>query len=358
MNYNNLTIVSLHRPYHSPLWIARWVCEYVQFYVSKHDKKKINGAKFFIWYVYRLRKLYAKNGQINEYVSRKTVDEVCDYFDKFSSAEKEELLDGILHTRRVTGIERHIYSVYKASTYAVNLAEDKLGLVLGKKLTNAGEQLHLCRTPSTKISKEDKVILLQQILEKDFYFFVPYCLLQAYRREGIEPDEAIFEFSEKYYPVTRFDYTHCSHDNYTKVRKQWINQLSLLTTTNRLRNWVKKVIISHDSSQYAIMQEQVEKFVRAGKKLMSQKGELDGMYKVYTSLLDTSDGSGYVNLYDIMTKMRKGYERFNSLLQLYYEERSRKENIYLINIIATMDVRKRFMVRGKPVMKIKIQKKI
>ena len=33
---------------------------------------------------------------------------------------------------------------------------------------------------------------------------------------------------------------------------------------------------------------------------------------------------------------------------------TRKENIFLINIIATLDLRKRFIVRGKPVMKIKI----
>ena len=357
MSYQNSTIVSLHRPYHSPLWIARWVCEYVRFYVSEPDKKKINGAKFFIWYIYRLRKLYAKNDKINEYVSRKTIEEVCLYFDKLkSSVEKEELLDGIMHAKRVTEIERHIYSVYKASTYAVNLAEDKLGLVLGKKLSDAGEQLHLSRTPNTKITKEDKVILLRQILEKDYYFFVPYCLLQAYRKEGINPDAAIFAFSEQYYPVSRFDYTHCSHDNYTKVRHQWINQLSLLTTTNRLRNWVKNEIVRLDSSLYQIVQEQVEKFVGARMKIMNRKNDLDDFYRVYKSLLNTSEGSGYVNLYDIMITMHKGYERFNSLLQLYYDERSRKENIYLINIIATMDVRKRFIVRGKPVMKIKIQK--
>lgn len=359
MNNNNLTIVSLHRPYHSPLWIAKWVCEYVRFYVSRFDKKKINRAKFFIWYVYRLRTLYAKNGEINEYVSRKTIDDVCEYLDQFKSdAQRENLLDDVMHTKRITEMERHIYSVYKASTYAVNLAEDKLGLVLGKKLTSAGEQLHLCRTPNTKIAKKDKVIFLRQILEKDYYFFVPYCLLQTYRREGIEPDEAIFEFSEKYYPVTRFDYTHCSHDNYTKVRKQWINQLTILTATNRLQNWVKNEIISIDSSLYENVIAQVVEFVGIRKRLINKKNELDDFFRAYKSLLNTSEGSGYVNLYDIMFTMHKGYERFNSLLQLYYDERSRKENIFLINIIATMDVRKRFTVRGKPVMKIKIQKKL
>lgn len=355
----NTTIVSLHRPFHSPLWVARWVCEYLYFYKPKSTKNNINAATFFLWYIYRLKKLYSKNENINEYISRKTIEEVCDYFNSFhSNASKLKKLEVILHKKRNDSIDKHIYSTYKASTYAINLAEDKLGLVAGVELTNVGKQLHFYSAPNTKIITADKVIFLRQILEKDFYFFVPYCLLQTYYKMGFDLDKAIFDFSERYYPISRFDYTHCSHDNYTKVRMQWINQLGILTENNKLRQWVRNEIQNIYSLQFDIIQKQIIEFISSKKKHSLRSARLDAMYQVYMTLLNSSEGSGYVNLYDIMTKMRMGYERFNSLLQLYYDERSRKENIFLINIIATMDVRKRFVVRGKPVMKIKIQKKL
>lgn len=355
---DNSTIVSLHRPFHGPLWVARWVCEFVRFYKKDSNGGGINSADFFLFYIFRLKKLYDKHDEINEYVSRQTIEDVCGYFAQLKTiSQKKNALDVILHSKRNPGTESHVYSVYKASTYAVNLAEDKLGFLKKGELTDAGKQLHLQRTPSIEIKNSDRQIYLQQILAKDFYFFVPFCMLQKYKKEGIDPDDAIFDFSEKYHKVSRFDYTHCSHDNYTKVRMQWIAQLNILTENKRIRDWAKEVIIDQYSSQYNELQTEIKGFVKNQKKNIESSDKLDVFYEAYKSLIGTSDGSGYVNLYDIMSKMpRIGYNKFNNLLQTYYEQRNKKENIFLINIIATLDLRKRFVVRGKPVMKIKIQR--
>lgn len=354
---DNSTIVSLHRPFHSPLWVARWVCEYIRFY-SSHKADRIDSTDFFFFFIHRLVKLYAKNENIQEYVSRSTVEEVYAYFYQYKTTEeRREMLDSIMHSSRSSQIEKHVYSIYKASTYAVNLAEDKLGFLHKNHLTEAGAELHLQKTPSVGVRLADRVVYLRQVLARDFYFFVPFCMLQWYGKDGLQPESAIFDFSEKYHKVTRFDYTHCSHDNYTKVRMQWINQLNILTENKRIKDWVKEVIIDQYASQYEELKIEIKEFVKDQKKSIESSDKLEVFYETYRSLIDTSDGSGYVNLYDIMSKMpRMGYNKFNNLLQAYYEQRNRKENIFLINIIATLDLRKRFMVRGKPVMKIKIQR--
>lgn len=351
------TIVSLHRPFHSPLWVARWVCEYIRFFLSQ-NATRIDSADFFFFFIRRLVKLYAKNENIQEYVSRFTVEEVFTYFNQYKTMEeRKDILDSIMHSSRSTQIEKHIYSIYKASTYAVNLAEDKLGFIERNRLTEAGEKLHLQKKPAVGVKMADRVVYLRQILTRDFYFFVPFCMLQWYGKDGLQPENTIFDFSEKYHKVPRFDYTHCSHDNYTKVRMQWIHQLNILTERKRIRDWAKEVIKDQYPLQYEELQIEIREFVKNQKKNIEGNDRLNVFYVTYKSLVDTSDGSGYVNLYDIMSKMpHMGYNKFNVLLQTYYEQRNRKENIFLINIIATLDLRKRFVVRGKPVMKIKIQR--
>ena len=178
-----------------------------------------------------------------------------------STSQKKKALDVILHSKRMHGTESHVYSVYKASTYAVNLAEDKLGFIRKGELTDAGKQLHLQRTPSVELKNSDRRVYLQQILAKDFYFFVPFCMLQKYKKDGIDPDDAIFDFSVRYHKVQRFDYTHCSHENYTKVRMQWISQLNILTDNHRLRTWVKEEITEIYAKQFEDLQAEIKEFV-------------------------------------------------------------------------------------------------
>ena len=98
---DNSTIVSLHRPFHGPLWVARWVCEFVRFYKKDSNGGRINSADFFLFYIFRLKKLYDKHDEINEYVSRQTIEDVCGYFAQLKTiSQKKNALDVILHSKK------------------------------------------------------------------------------------------------------------------------------------------------------------------------------------------------------------------------------------------------------------------
>ena len=52
--------------------------------------------------------------------------------------------------------------------------------------------------------------------------------------------------------------------------------------------------------------------------------------------------------------MKMNYAKFNAFISEFYESERLKKNIYFINIVSTIDQRKRFYIRKTPVLKIKI----
>ena len=78
-------------------------------------------------------------------------------------------------------------------------------------------------------------------------------------------------------------------------------------------------------------------------------------YKSYKNNLNIQkDKSGFVNLYNICSDMKMNYAKFNAFISEFYESERLKKNIYFINIVSTIDQRKRFYIRKTPVLKIKI----
>lgn len=51
-----------------------------------------------------------------------------------------------------------------------------------------------------------------------------------------------------------------------------------------------------------------------------------------------------------------GYEKFQIFLTHFYQEERLVSNIFFINIVSTIEQRKRFYIGNAPVMKIKITK--
>ena len=77
----------------------------------------------------------------------------------------------------------------------------------------------------------------------------------------------------------------------------------------------------------------------------------------YLNAAKTSkDKSGYVNLYDISKEMRMNYDRFQSFLTQFYQEEKMIRNIFFINIVSTIEQRRRFYIGNAPVIKIKMTK--
>ena len=66
---------------------------------------------------------------------------------------------------------------------------------------------------------------------------------------------------------------------------------------------------------------------------------------------------GYVNLYDIKKSFRLSYESYNELLNSYYAAYRHIEIILFSNTVSSIDMRRRFLVDGKSVLKIRIIKK-
>ena len=81
---------------------------------------------------------------------------------------------------------------------------------------------------------------------------------------------------------------------------------------------------------------------------------LDSYYKLYEK---GKTDLGYVNLYDIMSELRMGYNRFSKFLNEFYIENKKNIIILLSNTVSSIDKRRRFQIGDKVILKIKIIKK-
>ena len=348
-------ISSLHRPYHSPLWVARWVCEYLSMFCKSINTHEEYVKGFYFFFIYRLNALYKKCSIAQaEYISKETIQKVCSYFDSIEQSKRNDALDCIMQTKSRLDIEKNIYSTYKAATYAINLATEKLGFVENYKLTRAGELLQLYKSPTIRMSSKNRCVYLNQIIEKDFFFFVPLCLLIQKQKTYHNAKDLIFDYIKKYHPIARFDYTSISSGNYVRVRILWIRQLSALTSKCKLSSNFKDVLKINTLHEFQQVQLELKEFFKIVSTLQKKKGKYALFLSIYKKMVDKTDGSGFVNLYDVMKELRLSYCTFNKLLMDFYHDNKRNMSIFFINIIATRDTRKRFYINNKPVFKIKI----
>ena len=94
--------------------------------------------------------------------------------------------------------------------------------------------------------------------------------------------------------------------------------------------------------------------LRKRSNFIKQKREFIAIYRKQVS--KSEDKSNFVNLYDICKEMKMGYEKFQIFLTQFYQEERLVRNIFFINIVSTIEQRKRFYIGNAPVIKIKITK--
>jgi len=358
---STIVLHSLHRPYHRPLWMVKWVC---CFYAQRELRPK---GKF--WYddiivdlffviIQWLKKSYPRNN--DGIPSHEAIDAVYKYFWDIPTSVRYKVLKEILSTgKRVKGIETQVYSTYKAVTYYHNLAKEKLHFINDDGVISGWVKQSLTAYRKTSsISMEDRKLYLQHIIMSDTHFFISQCLLEKYiRKYRLNPEDTVFRFMQTYYPIPRFDYTNRSHKNYYDVRHQWMILLGAVTQRGSLNTTIN-AIIKNDlqiSPIYDEIKSNVNQFVPSLKKTRSISIQIRQFYASYESLRKTNkEVNDFVNLYDISSSLKMSYSRFNSFLSQFYESERMKKNIYLINIVSTIDQRKRFYVRNTPVLKIKI----
>lgn len=134
---------SLHRPYHQPLKMARWVCEYINSRKNKIQASQLN-VDFYLYALNKLKKIYSivSDTEYPGLISRTAVDSVSEKFYGLSLKSKRELIQSVLKSERILSVDKQIYSTYKAASYYINLAKEKLELIDNKnRLTQYGENL-------------------------------------------------------------------------------------------------------------------------------------------------------------------------------------------------------------------------
>lgn len=351
---------SLHRPFHKPLWIVKWVC-YFMLLRNKSSKNYIfSQDKTTDFYFTLLQWLYSCYPQDNDGIpSQDSIDEVWNYFLQFDKMERELKLSEILSKSREKGIETKIYSTYKAASYYLNLAYDKLQF-----LDKNGVSLSWSPSQLTKgilksgITSIDKKVYLWHILQNDGHFFLAMCLLQKpIERYGLKMELEIFKFMQRYYPVINFDYTKQSHNNYYVVRKRWIELLGVVNGNGNLSRILSNTITGDNYLEeiFRDVKSKVKEYtleLRKRSNFIKQKKAFIAIYQKQMS--KNEDKSNFVNLYDICKEMKMSFERFQIFLSNFYREERMVRNIFFINIVSTIEQRKRFYIGNAPVMKIKI----
>lgn len=352
---------SLHRPYHCPLWIVKWVC---CFYAKRAQLPKgyflfdeLNIDMYFKLLEWLMK--YYPIGCVG-IPSIEAISAVIEYFDLIPLEERALTLKSVLvKSKREKGVETQIYSTYKAVSYYNNLAKDKLQFI-------SNQEEFCCWDYSSfrhfrffcGILKNDRKAFINQLLKYDGHFLLSQVFLQKYAKKyGLNIEDIVFDFMQKNYPIPRFDFVSHSHQNYYVVRKHWIEQLGLITPSGTPSSILNRCII--EDVHYSYLKNdillKISQYIDDIRNKSVYLKHVDLFYKSYKSRSKgIEDESGFVNLYDICMDMKMTYARFNSFIEDFYETERMKKNIFFINIVSTIDQRKRFYVRNTPVLKIKI----
>lgn len=353
---------SLHRPYHRPLWMVKWVC----YFFRQREKNKAGyilckdrTADFYFSLIGWLHERYPEDS--DGIPSIEMVDEVWKYFKDLHPENREQRLKEILTTKREKGVETRIYSSYKAASYYLNLATEKLRFTDKNGLSDSWSSRQLTKNIlKSGIAPTDRKHYFQHILQNDAHFFLSLCLLQKpAKRYELKLEDEVFKFMQRYYPSPNFDYARKSHGNYYGVRKHWQDLLQVVDGRGVLSQALLKIIKSDSSIEmiYRDVESNVKAYtadLRLRSGFVKQKKEL---LSIYEKLVKTSaDKSGFVNLYDISKLMRMSYDRFQQFLSQFYQEERLKRNIFFINIVSTIEQRRRFYIGKAPVIKIRITK--
>lgn len=355
-------IWSLHRPYQKPLKSIKWVCNFISLKRNKKIKPSIFYNEFFFYFINQLNKEYLgakKTIEIDGLPSADTILQIVEYFSKINN-NKDLVLKRILANREID-IEKKIYSTYKAISYYINLAKEKLGFIDEKyNLTEAGENLLKIRASFFYLSNQERLIIFERLFEADALMIISKCLCERLlSKNTVFISNLHIKFIEDVYQVTYFKYTQSSLiSNYDNVRTNWIEQLNILDSFSRIRK--SYIIIIKENQLHTQEYNDIEqKFLMYSKEILHDCNKNHKLMKefnqTYKSCLKKNmDDLGFVNLHSIRSEMRMSILRFEKLLVDYYELNRRKEMILFSNTVSSIDKGSRFYIKDKPVIKIKI----
>lgn len=358
-------IYSLHRPFHKSLVSVKWVCIYMK-EMEKRNKKIFPSSFYTDFFFYLIHFLDLKYNKLNTYreiegvPTQKTLKEVIAHFEGYSYEEKTDLLKIILSNRK-SDVERKIYSTYKATSYYINLARDKFGLINEKYCLNEhGDLLGSSRYSFFELSKKEQEIIFERILFADFYMIIPLSLSlrSKARYNWIVPDIHL-HFIQDVYGINHFKYTQTSiNKNYDNVRLYWLDYLGVLDKNMNIKKRYLNIILcnmTYNDVYGNILQD----FCSFEKEIMGSKNRRFMLFSKLRNSYDNNIKNGlhdqnFVNLYDIKKDIHISFANFERMLNDYYESERKNQLILFSNTVTSIDKRKRFYIRNKPVIKIKI----
>lgn len=358
---NSSSSFGLHRPYNMPLKSLVWVSRF-----SKGYKQK-EGHDFYLdFFLWMLKAIDEHANSFDEQnaegiIRPQNAKIILDLLAKYSYKGKKEKIRSIL-SERANDDDKVIYSSYKNTSYYITLAK-KLNLIDRKgQLFPIGKELADVRDYNFfKLADKHKIIIFRSL----YPLFLEHLVIigQCHQMMNVDTD-AESEFFRAYLKsqsneneikyITSFD------ENYFKVLFHWVETLDLYKGVGAFRNKYNVEIEKLGlSSRYKNIIRETELFYKQSfSKQINFEKQYEKIRKVYFSLQKKNQTDyGYVNLYDIKSNFRLSYESFNELLNLYYIDCHRNEIILFSNTVSSIDMRRRFLVSGKSVLKIKIIQK-
>lgn len=366
MNFNQVReiiyIKSLHRPYNQNLNSVKWVCEFINL---KNKKNEISKSDFYIeFYIYIIKKLYnlyKKNptGSLTHGIpSFESVKKSYNSIIRVPKERKKKIINESL-TKRKDDIERSIFSTYKATSYFINLAKDKLSFVDGdNQLTDMGEILMSFRSNSFKLSKKEREVIFSSIVKKDFHFFISLSLLQKFQKKikNLSIEEIHFDFLVDKFDIKHFRYTEASNEkNFSKVREHWINDLDFLDKNfNIKKSFLEIMKLDGFGDLYLKVKNQVDDYYK--EKIVSKskfQKKIDFFVEVYKTT--SKNELGFISLQEIANKMKMGKKTFQSFISQFYELEKNKYNIFFNNVVQAISGKNQYFIGNRPVVNIKIK---
>lgn len=355
-------IKSLHRPYNQNLNSVKWVCQFIK---DKNNSSQISKSDFYIeFYLYMIKKLYnlyKKNTHKPLTHGIPSFDSIKKSYDTIIgvSKQKQKQIIGESIAKREKEYEKSIFSTYKATSYFINLAKDKLGFVDDdNKLKELGEILVKCRSNAFKLSEKEKIVIFNSIVKYDLHFFISLVLLQKVKRKvkNLSIEEIHFEFLSEKLGIKHFTYTEASNEkNFSKIREHWIKDLGCLDRNLNLKKSFLEAINNEGIEEsYMEIKQLVDDYY---KERITSKSKFQEKREIFIDIYETTPKNelGFLLLQDIANQMKMGNKSFQNFISKFYELEKNKYNIFFNNVVQSISGKNQYFIRNRPVVNIKIK---
>ena len=355
------TVIGLHRPFNMPLKSLVWVCRF-----SKNYKKREGHDYYLDFFLWMLKAIVEHSDSFDEQnaegiIRPQNAQNILYLFASHNYKELKVLVRSTL-TFRPEEADKVVYSTYKNTSYYLSLAK-KVNLINNRgELTSLGEELARVRDYLFFELSDKQRLVIFRALSSDFFDNL-VIINQSHRliRDNKELSDSFFRAYLKYSEsegvikyITSFD------KNYLEVLNHWVRILKLSTETGTVRRMYLLEIerLGLTSRYESIIDKSNTFYAGVFRKRVKLEQQYDMIRASYDKLhLKGQSEFGYVNLYDIKKSFRLSYESFNELLNSYYTAYRHIEIILFSNTVSSIDMRRRFLVAGNTVLKIRIIKK-